>query len=165
MSNVITGLFNNASDASTAIRVLEFKGISANDISIIANDSTTKDSFAVTDSSKLPEGIAIGATSGGVLAAIAGGLTAVGTVASGGIGLLASGPIVAALSAGGAGAAAGGLIGGAIGLSIPEHEVKFYEDAIEKGSVLVGVHAKNDDVQELIEEVFADCEAENIATA
>lgn len=165
MSNIKTGLFNNASDAAAAIRVLEFKGISANDITLVTNDETTKDSFAITDNTKLPEGVAIGAASGGVLAAVAAGLTAVGTVATGGVGILASGPLIAALAGAGAGAATGGIIGGAIGMAIPEHEVKFYEDAIEKGSVLVGVHAKNDDVKELIEEVFEECNAKNIASA
>jgi hypothetical protein len=165
MSDIITGLFSDSSDASAAINVLEFKGISANDISVIANDNMTKDNFAVTDETKLPEGVAIGATSGGLLAAIAAGLTAVGTVASGGIGLIASGPVVAALAGGGAGALSGGIIGGLVGASMTEHQIKFYENAIEKGSVLVGVHAKNDDIKEMIEEVFQDCNAANVAKA
>ncbi|WP_185969127.1 hypothetical protein [Aliiglaciecola sp. M165] len=47
MSNIITGLFNNASDATSAISVLEFKGISPNDISLIANDKMKKVIFAM----------------------------------------------------------------------------------------------------------------------
>jgi ferritin-like metal-binding protein YciE len=60
------------------------------------------------------------------------------------VGLLVAGPIVAALAGAGAGAAAGGVIGGLIGLGIPEHQVKYFQDAIEKGSVLVGVKVPED---------------------
>ncbi|ARD43690.1 hypothetical protein [Colwellia sp. PAMC 21821] len=165
MSDVITGLFENQQDASAAIHSLEHKGVDANDISLVANESLTKDSFAVTDSSKLPEGFAIGAASGGALAAIVAGLTAVGTVATGGVGLLASGPLVAALAAGGAGAAAGGLVGGAIGFTIPEHEIKYYEDAIEKGAVLVGVNYENDDIKDLIKQTFETFDATKVSSA
>ncbi|GAC22496.1 hypothetical protein GMES_0186 [Paraglaciecola mesophila KMM 241] len=165
MSDVITGLFKNPAEASAAITMLEHKGFSDANISLVANDSITKDSFALTEHSKLPEGVAIGASSGGVLAAIVGGLAAVGVVATGGVGVLASGPLVAALAAGGAGAAAGGIIGGAIGLAIPEHEVKFYEDAIKEGSVLVGVHYDNSDQKDLIKETFKHFDDVKVASA
>jgi len=62
-------------------------------------------------------------------------------IATGGIGLLAAGPIVAALAGAGAGAAAGGLVGALVGWGIPDHHIKFYKDALEKGSVLLGVKA------------------------
>ncbi|MCQ8850703.1 hypothetical protein NQT74_19130 [Alteromonas stellipolaris] len=154
MSDVITGLFKHPAEASAAITMLEQKGFSDANISLMANESVTKDSFALTENSKLPEGVAIGASSGGVLAAVVGGLAAVGVVATGGAGILASGPIVAALASGGAGAAAGGVIGGAVGLAIPEHEVKFYEDAVKEGAVLVGVHYDDSDEKDKIKETF-----------
>ena len=154
MSDVITGLFKHPTQASAAITTLEQKGFSDANISLVANESITKDSFALTENSKLPEGVAIGASTGGLLAAVVGGLAAVGVVATGGAGILASGPIVAALASGGAGAAAGGLIGGAVGLAIPEHEVKYYEDSIKEGSVLLGVHYDNSDQKDVIKETF-----------
>lgn len=154
MSDVITGLFKHPSEASVAIQALEQKGFSDKNISLVANESLTEESFALTENSKLPEGVAIGASSGGLLAAVVGGLAAVGVVATGGAGILASGPVVAALASGGAGAATGGLIGGAIGLAIPEHEVKFYEDAIKEGAVLIGVHYENTDEKDAIKETF-----------
>ena len=58
------------------------------------------------------------------------------------------------MASGGAGAAAGGLIGGAVGLAIPEHEVKFYEDAIKEGAVLIGVHYDDSDQKDTIKETF-----------
>lgn len=164
MSNVITALFNQASDATAAIYALESKGVLPGDISLVSSESLSKDNFAVTDNSKMPEGVMIGAAAGGLLTAVVAGLTTVGTIATGGAGLLVSGPLVAALAGAGAGATAGGVIGGIIGSNIPEHEIKFYEDALEKGAVLLGIkYGKSN--KEDIEAVLEDCEAVKIATA
>jgi hypothetical protein len=92
----------------------------------------------------MAEGVAVGATTGGAVGALVAGLTAVGTIATGGTGLLVAGPVVAALAGAGAGAAGGSILGGLVGASIPEHEIKHYEDALNKGSVLVGVHVPDD---------------------
>ncbi|MFY8325667.1 general stress protein [Pseudoalteromonas sp. ZZD1] len=164
MSSVITGLFENASQATLAIYRLEAMGVNEADISIVANNSYTKEDFAVDEGTKAAEGGIVGATSGGVLAAIIGGFTAVGTVASGGVGLLVAGPLVAAFAAGGAGAAVGGTLGAAIGAFIPEHEIKYYEDAIEKGSILVGVKY-NSDNKNSIEELLENAGATNVSKA
>jgi uncharacterized membrane protein len=42
------------------------------------------------------------------------------------------------------GAAAGGLTGALIGLGIPEHEAKFFNEEIERGGILVGVYTHED---------------------
>ncbi|GAA0858108.1 hypothetical protein [Aliiglaciecola litoralis] len=164
MSDVITGLFENSSKATVAIYRLEALGVKHDDISVIANNSYSKEDFAVDEGTKAAEGGAVGAASTGILAAVIAGFTAVGAVATGGAGLLASGPIVAALTAGGAGAAAGGTIGAIIGAFIPEHEIKYYEDAIEKGSILVGVKY-NSDNKDKIKDALDDAGAEKVATA
>jgi uncharacterized membrane protein len=61
-----------------------------------------------------------------------------------GLALVAAGPVVATLAGLGAGAAAGGLTGALIGVGIPEHEAKFYNEAIEQGGILLGVYAHDD---------------------
>ena len=147
MSTVITGLFENVSQATIAIYRLEALGIHESDISIVANDSYTKEDFAVDEGTKAAEGGIVGAASGGILAAIIGGFTAVGTVASGG-----------------AGAAVGGTLGAAIGAFIPEHEIKYYEDAVEKGSILIGVKYDSDN-KSSIEEVLNNAGASNVSKA
>ena len=53
MSDVITGLFKHPAEASAAITMLEQKGFSDANISLMANESVTKDSFALTENSKL----------------------------------------------------------------------------------------------------------------
>ena len=164
MSEVITGLFENSSKASLAIYRLGKIGILNSEISVVANDSYAKDDFAIDEGSKAAEGGIIGAASAGILAAVVAGFTAVGTVATGGAGLLIAGPLVAALAAGGAGAAAGGTIGAIIGTFIPEHELKYYEDAINKGSVLIGINY-TDDNKDNIKDILEHAGAENVSTA
>jgi hypothetical protein len=44
----------------------------------------------------------------------------------------------------GAGALGGGLLGGLVGLGIPEHEAELYRGEIEKGGILLGVYANDD---------------------
>lgn len=143
MSTIITALYEDPSDAASAIDTLIAKGADPNDISVLASESVDTESFAVKTSSKAGEGAAIGAGIGGGVGALIAGFTTVGALASTGVGLVAVGPLVAALAGAGAGAAAGGTLGGLAGLAIPEHEIKHYEDAIERGSVLVGVNEES----------------------
>jgi hypothetical protein len=148
MSTLVTGIFQTRSQAEIGVQELLESGYSRDDVSLLMSDTTRGREFAVTESTKAPEGAAVGATVGGVIGAIAAGLAAVGTIAIPGLGLAAVGPIVAALAGLGAGAAAGGLSGALIGLGIPEHEAKFYKQEIERGGILVGVYAHDDRVKE-----------------
>jgi hypothetical protein len=139
MTKILTGLFPTAADASGAVHALTSIGIAQEDISIVASDRIDASAFGVDSHTKLPEGAAIGASAGGAVGAIIAGFTLIGTLATGGAGLLVAGPLVAALAGAGAGAATGAGVGALIGLAIPEHEVKHYENALEHGAVLVGV--------------------------
>ena len=165
MSATVTGLFNTPTEAAGAVHTLEARGIPEHEISIMAGENFKKEAFAVDSHSKLPEGVAIGAGAGGAVAALAAGLTTVGTVATGGAGLLVAGPVVAALAGAGAGAATGGVIGGAIGAAVPEHEIKYYEDAVRKGSVLVGVHCEDEEHKTVAKQTFKDCDAQKVSHA
>lgn len=165
MSDTIVGLFTTPQQAAAAVHTLEARGFAAEDISIVAGEAFDKEGFAIDSHSKLPEGVAIGAGTGGAIVALAAGLTAVGALSTGGIGIFAAGPMVAALAGAGAGAAGGGIIGGAIGAAIPEHEVKHYEDAIEKGSVLVGVECSQGDAKDKAKEAFKACQAQKVTSA
>jgi len=158
MSKVITGLFESPLKATIATYRLESIGVTQNDISVVANDSYSKEDFALDEGSKTAEGGLIGAASTGIIAALIAGFTTVGAVATGGAGLLVAGPLVAAFAAGGAGAAAGGAIGAILGSFIPEHEIKYYEDAIAKGAVLLGVKytsENEDDIKDMLEKAGA----------
>ena len=165
MSTVIVGLFKDHDAAAGAIHTLEFEGVRADQISLVAGDGFEKETFAVRTHTKMPEGVAVGATTGAAAGAIVAGLTAVGVIATGGLGLIAAGPIVAALAGAGAGAAGGSILGGLVGLAIPEHEIKHYEDAVEKGAVLVGVDCKDKDQRDAVKEIFERFDAEKISHA
>lgn len=154
MSTVITGIFETSAEAARAVGSLEARGVPASDISLITSERVGRDAFTVDKHSKLAEGAATGAGIGGAVGALAAGLTLVGAIATGGVGLLAAGPIVAALAGAGAGAAAGGVVGGLVGLAIPEHEVKFYEEALERGGVVVGVTCDHRDTAKMVKEVM-----------
>lgn len=139
--SLITGVFTSSERAAQAIDALTQGGVSRDDISIVAAEGTKVEAFGIQKQSKAGEGAAIGGGLGGAVGALVAGFTAVGALAATGVGIIAAGPLVAALAGAGAGAAAGGVLGGLIGLGIPEHEVKFYQDALNKGSVLVGVRS------------------------
>src|SRR5215467_750694 len=144
MATLVTGLFPSRSTAERAIEDLVNYGYSRDDISLLMSDATRGREFALRMATKAPEGAATGATVGGVIGAVAAGLVALGVVAVPGLALVAAGPVVATLAGLGAGAAAGGLTGALIGLGIPEHEARFYNEAIEKGGMLLGVYTHND---------------------
>jgi hypothetical protein len=140
--------------AEQAVNALVAQGFLQNDISVLMTGRTRGEHFAIEETTKAPEGIAVGGIAGGALGAVAAGLTAVATVAAPGIGLFAAGPIVAALTGIGAGATAGGIIGGLVGLGMKEHEAKLYDDEIRRGGMLVGVRPASPDQAELARRVL-----------
>jgi hypothetical protein len=165
MSKVLTAIFDSHPEAARALESLVAAGFDTSKISFIASDDFDADTFGVESHSKMAEGVAIGAGAGGAIGAVVAGLTLVGAVASGGAGLLVAGPLVAALAGAGAGAAGGSVLGGLIGLAIPEHEVKHYEEAIERGSVLVGVECDDSDERKAAKAIFERYNAEKVSHA
>lgn len=144
MAKLVTGLFKTRATAESAVDNLIDNGYPREDISLLMSDATRGREFALTMATKAPEGAAAGATIGGAVGAIAATLVVLGIVVVPGLALVAAGPIVATLAGLGAGAAAGGVAGALIGLGLPEHEAKFYNEAIEKGGILLGVYAHDD---------------------
>lgn len=165
MSKVITATFDSNNNAAGSLETLVAHGFDSGDISLIASEQFDQESFGVETHSKLAEGAAIGAGVGGATVALVAGLTAVGAVASGGLGLVAAGPLVASLAGAGAGAAGGSVLGGLIGAVIPEHEIKHYEDAIEKGHVMIGVNCSDDDQCDQVRDIFKQFKATKISHA
>jgi hypothetical protein len=144
MATLVTGIFKTRSNAQRAVEALVDNGFARDDISLLMSDATRGREFAIKMVSRAPEGAAAGATIGGVLGAVAAGLVSLGILVVPGVALVAVGPVVAALAGLGAGAAAGGVTGALIGLGIPDYEAKFYNEAIEKGGILLGVYTHDD---------------------
>src|ERR1041384_5601917 len=122
MATLVTGLFNSRSSAEHAVEDLVAKGWSRDDISLLMSDATQGREFGLAMATKAPEGAATGGTIGG------------------GLGAMAAGPVVATRAGLGAGAAAGGVTGALIGLGIPEHEARFFNEELEHGGILIGVY-------------------------
>lgn len=157
----VSGIFSSYSDFSNLIETLNMRGYREDDISVLMSESTHKQYFAPQENTKAPEGATVGSISGGVLGALIGGLTAVGSVVIPG-GIMVAGPVIAALSAGAVGAVTGGLIGGLVGSGIPEHEAKFFEDALkEQGRILVVAHIPKAESDE-VKSVFERCNAQRL---
>lgn len=115
---------------------------------------------------KASEGAAAGGTAGGIIGGTIGLLAGIGSLAIPGLGaFIAAGPLMAALSGSAIGGALGLTVGALVGLGLPEYEAKKYENALEKGHVLICVHAANSDQVEKIKEIFTKEGAKDIATS
>jgi hypothetical protein len=142
---VIAATFPTRREADSAVRDLRAAGISDADIGVMAQSNEERDrankSGLPNDptESRWEEGSGIGAATGAVagtglgLAVAAGLLPPLGP-------LIAGGALVALLASAGAGATVGTLVGGLIGLGIPEDEATYYEDELKSGRTLVTVH-------------------------
>ncbi|SEM97127.1 hypothetical protein SAMN05192583_1709 [Sphingomonas gellani] len=153
MSQTITRLFDDYTDATTAVSGLEALGISHSDISIVANNAhgqhAVGDHEGVNDHGDVSRGTSTGAVLGG-----AGGLLA-------GLGLLAIpglGPIVAAgwlaATAAGAGigaaggAATGSLVGALKNSGHTDDDANVYSEGVRRGGTLVSAKVPDAQVAE-----------------
>ncbi|MBY3279774.1 general stress protein [Rhizobium laguerreae] len=141
----VTGLFDDYSDACSAVTKLEAAGIPSNDISIVSNKAgrVHRDSDVGQDAAT---GAGIGAAVGG-----AGGLlTGLGLMAIPGVGPVVAAGWLAMTAAGAvAGAVTGGAVGGLIGAltdsGVPEDDAHLYAEGVRRGGSLVT--AKVDDAR------------------
>jgi hypothetical protein len=156
-----TAVYGDRVPAEAAVERLHDMGYGREDISVMMDDKTREKAFAAMTNAKGSEGIATGATIGGVLGAIVAGMTATGSVvAIAGTGGLATplvvGPLAAALAGLGAGGAAGGIIGGSVGAGIGEHRAKEIEKGLRDGGILVAVKPKSKEHRGDVRRAFGD---------
>jgi hypothetical protein len=147
--NLISAVFDNQSEAETAVRELREAGVRDTDLSIIARNegrgATTSDGAGtVTDDS---EGDGI---KGAVLGAGAGTLLGIAALAIPGVGpLVAAGAIAssaipgAAAIGAGVGAVTGGILGMLTSHGVSDEDATYYEGRINEGGVFVSVDASN----------------------
>jgi hypothetical protein len=167
MSNkAVFSIVDTSAQAEQIVNHLRLNGFSNDDISVLFPDKDTTREFAHEKHTKAPEGIATGATAGGILGGAAGWLTGVGALLIPGAGpFLAAGPIVAALSGVTVGAAVGGIAGGLIGLGIPELEAKRYEGRIKAGNILISVHTEDSEEISKVETIYKEYGAQDICSS
>jgi Protein of unknown function (DUF3341) len=164
-NKVVMGLFKSRSALESAVDSLKADGFRNSDISaLLPSNETTKDLKHV-NTSKMPEGAAVGGATGAVLGGALGWLVGIGSLAIPGVGpLLAAGPLVASLAGAGLGSAAGGMTGALVGAGLPEFEAKRYEGYVRDGGYLMSVHCDNDSWAERAHTIFESCGAESVST-
>jgi hypothetical protein len=135
----ITGLFDDYTDASSAVSELEATGVPSKDISIVSNNADERHS-------NKQSGAATGAESGAGLGAVIGGagglLTGLGIMAIPGVGPVVAAGWLAATAVGAvagavAGGATGGLIGALTGSGVSEDDANLYAEGVRRGGSLV----------------------------
>lgn len=170
----VFGIVENESQAQIVVTNLESAGFIASDISVLgqgASDTLTEQSedfttdvpvngktrkVGHTNATKAPEGTTAGVISGGAIGAVAGWMIGIGALAIPGVGpFIAAGPILAALSGAAIGATAGGVAGALIGYGIPEYEANLYAGRLQKGHILIGVHAVTSEESKAAKEALA----------
>lgn len=150
MNKRIVGVFTAEHEASRAIEDLKRHGFRTEDISIITRNKDDANTITEETGTKVPEGMASGAATGGLLGGVTGLLLGIGALAIPGIGpILAAGPIAATLAGAAVGAGTGGLVGGMIGLGFPEDEAESYDRYVGEGRILVMVDAQGDQESEV----------------
>ena len=142
----VFGIYSTRNGAEQAADALVSAGFSAGDISVLLPENLGTREIGTEKATKAPEGAAAGASTGVVLGGALGLLAGIGALAIPGVGpLIAAGPIMATLAGMGAGGTIGGLTGALVGVGIPEFEAKRYEGIIQKGGILLSVHASTSD--------------------
>jgi hypothetical protein len=159
----VLGLFDNRPALITAIDLLRVNGFRESDISALMPDAASTKEIAHEKHTKAPEGALAGAAAGGIAGGTLGLLVGLGALAIPGLGpFIAAGPIMAALAGAGAGGAVGTLTGTLIGLGIPEYEAKRYESYLNKGGMLLAVHADDADWAQKAKDVLTSAGAHHV---
>ena len=153
MTRLVTGLFDEFSDATEAVKELEDHGHLPADMNLICGSkeqaAALKQEYA--HSSAGGTGAVIGAGAGAVLGGATAFLLGLAAFAVPGLGpVLAAGTITAAIAGANVGAVAGGLAGGLVGLGIAQKDAYTYEQAIARGGTLLSVRTAADRFQDAI---------------
>jgi hypothetical protein len=143
---VRVGVFDSLAAADLAVQRLIDAGFERDHITVIC-PTCSVDQYRDVDREP-PAGARtpVAAASGGAIGAVLGGLVALaGVTATGGMGLLAAGPLL--LGAGGGGVA-GGLIGAMMTRGVEKEVADFYDQALERGQILVAVEEESENAPE-----------------
>jgi hypothetical protein len=162
----VFGIYSTRAGVENGVDALVRAGFPSPDISVLLPESVagTKE-MGTEKATKAPEGAAAGATTGGVIGGTLGVLAGIGLLAIPGLGpFIAAGPIMAGLAGLGVGGAVGGATGALIGAGIPEFEAKRYEGRLQKGGILLSVHADTSEEIKRAKDVLKATGAEDVTS-
>lgn len=158
----ITATFESKPQAEAALALLENAGVREDQVSVVVTEESLGNHFRIEEKSRADEGVAAGATFGGVVGAILGSVLAAGTIAVPGLNLVVVGSLASGLAGLGAGAAAGGLAGALIGAGMNEHEARLHDDGVKKGNILLAIEPETDAQLANVENILRNSDAGNI---
>jgi hypothetical protein len=133
---VVVQDFATDDEASNAIRALQARGFSDNQISVLAARLQEVGGPEDIDT-EAQEGAAIGAVGVGALTAVAAAIAGASAIVIPGIGIAIGGWLAAAIM----GAVGGGVAGALVGAGIPEDQASAYQEQLDAGRILVAVQA------------------------
>ena len=163
MSKSVFGIATTHGQAEQIVEQLQAEAFAVSEISVLMPDTGGTRDVGHVKATKAPEGATTGAATGGATGGVIGLLAGIGALAIPGVGpFIAAGPIMAALS--GAAVVTGGVVGGLIGLGIPEIEAKRYEEKLKNGNYLIAVHTDESEDVDRAKRVFKTAGAEDIST-
>ncbi|HEY7388063.1 MAG TPA: quinol:electron acceptor oxidoreductase subunit ActD [Bryobacteraceae bacterium] len=159
----VFGIYANRNAIDEAVSHLGAAGFRNTDVSSLLPENPGSKDLAHEKNTKALEGSALGGVLGLIVGAALGWLIASGVIPVPGVGpLLAAGPIIAALAGAGTLGAVGGIIGGLIGLGIPEYEAKRFGGRVRDGGMLISVHCDNRDWVKRAKEILTRTGAQEI---
>jgi hypothetical protein len=164
-NTAVFGIYPTYESLEGAVDALRSFGFRNTDVSFLMAVNVGSKDLGHRKASKAPEGVVAGASSGVVLGGALGWLIGVGALTIPGFGpLIAAGPVVAALAGAGALGTAAGILGGLIGIGIPEYEARRYEGRVRDGGNLLSVHCDNSEWTELAKEILGRTGARDISS-
>lgn len=148
------------------IHQLRQNGIADSDISIILpDDEQGRDPADEKPRANIEKAhdVTVGALTGGVAMGVLGCLVGLASLAIPGLGIfVVAGPLAAALGDAAVGGAIGAIAGSLIGLRVPEHRAKAYEESLRSGSTIVSIHTETLNDRRKSRKILEAAEAEDI---
>ena len=133
---LVVGVFEDQTAAQRAVQELKNAGFAEDQIGVVARYEEPPDT-----GSEIEEGTVVGMAAGAGIGALWALAIAVGTAIPGVGPIITGGILTAILTGAGGGLVIGGIVGALVGLGIPEHEARFYEQEVHAGRTVVSVRA------------------------
>jgi hypothetical protein len=165
-NTAVYGLYKDRSGVEEALEALKNAGFRSTDVSVLFPENQGSKDFALEKNTKAPEAAVVGASSGAVAGGVLGWLAGIGMLAIPGLGpFIAAGPIMALMAGVGVGGTVGTLVGGLVGMGMPEYEAKRYEGRIRAGGILLSAHCDSSEWVTRAKNILKQTGAEDIASA
>jgi hypothetical protein len=165
-SNFVIAVAKPGISVARLIERLQSTGVTGKRISVISPDdrqgSDPADEKPRTNSDKAHD-ITVGALTGGIAMGVLGCLVGLTSLAIPGFGLfIVAGPLAAALGDAAVGGAIGAIAGTLIGLRVPEHRAKAYEENLRSGNTIISIHTETPSEVAKVREILEAAGAEEL---